>query len=264
VGKPMEFERDGIVRAIEDHVKELNEFFARQTLRGGSHHGYVRLFHNGDNPRFLWNMGGRLYSQHFTDSYQVMSSEQRLKMTINGEPVAEVDIRASYLTIFLSLHGIQLADGDPYELPGLGPEHRSAVKQWMVATFGNSRPIVRWPPRMLQKSPELKQYNVTAITKAAIAKYPVLGAWGQPLRTVTHNWADLMWMESNVMQSTMLALKREHGIPSLSVHDSLIVPAHSAEAARTMLEEKFQHQREVTPLLKINWPEPSPKKLEGN
>ena len=82
-------------------------------------------------------MGGRLYSQHFTDSYQVMSAEQRLKMTINGDPVAEIDIRASYLTIFLSLHGIQLPEDDPYELPGLGPEHRDAVKAWMVATFGN-------------------------------------------------------------------------------------------------------------------------------
>jgi hypothetical protein len=92
VGEPMDFERDGIVRAIEDHVKELNEFFAKQNLRGGSHHGYARIFHNGDNPRFLWNMGGRLYSQHFTDSYQVMSAEQRLKMMINGEPVAELDI----------------------------------------------------------------------------------------------------------------------------------------------------------------------------
>ena len=48
-----------------------------------------------------------------------MSGAERLKMTINSEPVAEVDIRASYLTIFLSLHGIQLPDGDPYELPVL-------------------------------------------------------------------------------------------------------------------------------------------------
>ena len=72
-------------------------------------------------------------------------------MTINSEPVAEVDIRASYLTIFLSLHGIQLPDGDPYELPGLGPEHRNAVKQWMVATFGSSKLIMKWPERMLRR-----------------------------------------------------------------------------------------------------------------
>jgi hypothetical protein len=40
VGRPMEFERDGFVTIIEDQVKELNEFFAQQKLRGGSHHGY--------------------------------------------------------------------------------------------------------------------------------------------------------------------------------------------------------------------------------
>jgi hypothetical protein len=259
VGKPMGFERDHIVSLIEDQVKELNEFFAQQKLRGGSHHGYVRVYNNGDNPRFRWNMGGRLYSQHFADSYQVMSADQRLKMTINDEPVAEIDIRASYLTIFLSLQGIQLPEGDPYQLPGLGPEHRNAVKQWMVATFGNSKPIVRWPPRMLQKTPELKQHKVASISKAALTKYPALAAWGQPLRDVTYGWADLMWIESNVMQFTMLELKREHQIPSLSVHDSLIVPAKNAETARAALKEKFQYQRGVAPLLKINWPKNAPK-----
>jgi hypothetical protein len=254
VGKPMNFERDGVAKAIEDQVKELNEFFAQQKLRGGSHHGYVRIFHNGDDPRFFWNMGGRLYSQHFADSYQVMNGDKRRMMTINGEPVAEIDIRASYLTIFLSLRGVQLPEGDPYELPGLGPEHRNAVKSWMVATFGNSKPIVRWPKRMVQKSPELKHYRVSTITKAALTKYPVLETWGQPLSHGTHGWAGLMWFESNVMLSTMLELMREHKVPSLSVHDSLIVPARSAETARTLLEEKFQSQREVIPQLKINWP----------
>src|SRR5712672_1814049 len=141
-----------------------------------------------------------------------MSAEKRLKMTINGQAVAEIDIRASYLTIFLSMHGIQLPEGDPYELPGLGPEHRDAVKKWVVATFGNSKPIVRWPKRMLQKSPELKKHRVSTITEAALTKYPVLRACGQPLRNRTHSWADLMWIESNLIQSTMLELKREHEI----------------------------------------------------
>jgi hypothetical protein len=253
VGKSMEFERDRFVPIIEDQVKELNEFFAQQKLRGGSHHGYVRIYNNGDNPRFHWNMGGRLYSQHFTDSYQVMGSDERLKMTINGEPVAEIDIRASYLTIFLSLHDIQLPEGDPYDLPGLGPEHREAVKQWFVATFGNSKPIVRWPPRMLQKMPELSQHKVSMITKAALTKYPALSAWGQPLRGVTHGWADLMWIESNGMLGTMSKLKQEHQIPSLSVHDSILVPARGAETAQAVLKQQFQYQRGITPLLKVNW-----------
>jgi hypothetical protein len=151
----------------------------------------------------------------------------------------------------LALRVYQIPESDPYDLPGLGPEHREAVKKWMVATFGNSKPIVRWPERMLKKTPELEQYKVSTITEAALAKYPVLTECGQPLRGVKYGWADLMWFESNVMLSTMLALKKEHQIPSLSVHDSLIVPANNAETARSMLSEKFQYQRGVRPLLKI-------------
>jgi hypothetical protein len=33
---------------------------------------------------------------------------------------------------------------------------RSAVKAWMVATFGNSKPIRRWPPKMLSVRPTAK------------------------------------------------------------------------------------------------------------
>ena len=252
VGEPMEITRTGVVTLIEDQVKELNEFFMRQKLRGGAHHGYVRVYNNGDNPRFHWNLGGRLYSQHFVDSYQVMGSDRRLRMTINDEPVAEIDIRASYLTIFLSFHGVQLPEGDPYDLPGLGPERRNAVKQWFVATFGNSKPIVRWPKRMLERAPELGQYKPSVITKAAIVRYPALATWGQPLGAVIYGWADLMWHEGNVMLFTMLELKREHQVPSLSVHDSLIVPASSADTAREVLSRQFQDQRRVIPLLKTN------------
>ena len=252
VGKPMEFERTPRVLQLEGHINELNEFFAKQHLRGGSHEGYVRIFHNGDDPYFDWNLGGRLYSHRFSDSYQVLSADTRAAMTINGESVAEIDIRASYLTIFLSLHGIQLdLEGDPYELEELGETERFAVKAWMVATFGNSKPIRKWPKEMLKKSPELERHRVAAITKAALAKYPALGAWGQPLKGRVHGWADLMWLESVAMFSTMLDLKREYSVPSLSVHDSLIVPASKSDIAAQRLSRMFLGVTRVHPLLKI-------------
>jgi hypothetical protein len=260
VGRPMEFARTTSVETLDGEVRELNEFFAKQTLRGGAHEGYIRIFHNGDDPHFNWNLGGRLYSQYFTESYQVLSADKRARMTISGEPVAEIDIRASYLTIFLSLHGVHLdTTKDPYELPGLGEEHRNAVKAWMVATFGNTKPIRRWPPRMLQKSPELKQHRVAAITEAALARYPALQSWGQPLNGRVHGWADLMWLESAVMISTMLSLKRAHAIPSLSVHDSLIVPASKVDTACKVLMMRFYEQQKAQPLLKTDkgpwkWP----------
>jgi hypothetical protein len=254
VGRPMEFERTPHVETMEASLRELNEFFAKQTLRGGSHEGYIRIFQNGDDPHFSWNMGGRLYSQHFSESYQVLSAAKRARMTINGERVAEIDIRASYLTIFLSLHGIQLdPQRDPYLLEGHGASDRPAVKAWMVATFGNTKPIRRWPPKMLQKSPELVEYKVAEITKAAVAHYPALQNWGEPLNGRVHDWADLMWRESTVMVTTMHDLMRE-AVPSLSVHDSLIVPASKANMAARALAGRFHWVTRVQPLLKINKP----------
>src|SRR5262245_8881642 len=56
------------------------------------------------------------------------------------------------------------------------------------------------------------------------------------------------------MFSTMLDLKQDHNNPSLSVHDSLIVPASRAEVARDAIKVRFLAQQKVEPLLKINWP----------
>ncbi|WP_407193470.1 hypothetical protein [Bradyrhizobium sp. STM 3566] len=256
VGKPMDFERTPSVEAMEHDMSELNEFFAKQTLRGGIHEGYIRIFQNGDDPDFDWNRGGRLYSQH-AGNYQTQSATRRQKMTINGERVAEIDISGSYLTIFLSLHGLQLdLTEDPYLLPGLGVEHRGAVKQWFVGTFGSARPIKRWPADMIADDPSLREHRVADISKAVFTKYPVLKSWGEPLNGRTYSWADLMWLESEVMFSTMLELMREHQTPSLVVHDSLIVPVSKAELASERLRRRFQDQQKATPKLKTNWPEP--------
>jgi hypothetical protein len=254
-GRPMDFERTSVVEDMEKALLELNAFFDKQTLRGGAHHGYVRIFSNGDDPDFNWNKGGRFYSQHLNDSYQVMSGTRRRMMTINGEPVAEIDIRASYLTIFLSLHGIQLdVAKDPYELEGFGAEHRTAVKSWFTGTFGNSKPIRRWPPDMQKDEPELSQYRVASITQAVMAKYPALGTWGLPFNDRILSWADLMFLESAVMSGAMRNLMLIHNTPSLCVHDSLIVPFSKAEIAKEAITLSFRAKHRVQPLLKINGP----------
>jgi hypothetical protein len=105
---------------------------------------------------------------------------------------------------------------------------------------------------MLQKSSELKQHRVAAITEAAKAKYSALKLWGEPLKGRIYSWADLMWLESAVMVSTMLDLKREYAVPSLSVNDSLIVPVSKADIASQTLAKRFHGLTKVKPLLKIN------------
>ena len=65
-------------------------------------------------------------------------------MTINGLPGVEIDLRASYLTIFHAWHGVQLdREKDPYVIPELGEEARDIVKLWVAATFGSTRTVAQ-------------------------------------------------------------------------------------------------------------------------
>jgi hypothetical protein len=60
-----------------------------------------------------------------------------------------------------------------------------------------------------------------------------------------------MYREGQIIISTMLRLAREHNIPSLPVHDSLIVPASEAVTSKRMLEEEFAKTTGVRPTLKV-------------
>jgi hypothetical protein len=172
------------------------------------HFTAIRIFQNGDQAGFDWNYGGRLYSQPPRTNYQQMSKLKRLKMKFNGEAVAEIDIRASYLTLFYAWHDAQLdLSSDPYRLPGLAKDSRGVAKLWMVATFGSPKPITRWPTALLKKYEEdhgkeldRKLYAVKLIREKALLLHPLMALWGEPLGGRVRTWADLMYLESVVIQ----------------------------------------------------------------
>jgi hypothetical protein len=137
-----DYERTSETERLERDIKQLNEFLARFELTGGRHEGYIRIFNNGS-----WKKGGRLYSQ-CQDSYQLMPEHRRLEMKINGEPVAEIDIKASFLTIYHAKLGVPLEDReDPYARTGIA---RDVAKLWCIASFGESAPKLRWPRKMVE------------------------------------------------------------------------------------------------------------------
>jgi hypothetical protein len=247
-GAKMPIEHTETSKRLEDDVRALNEFLSRQQIEGGVHQGYIRIFQNGDQAGFNWNYGGRLYSQPPATNYQQMSKVARLKMTFNGEAVAEIDIRASYMTLFYGWHGKQLdLTDDPYVFPRLGRSGRNIAKLWMVATFGSPKPISRWPAALLKnyeedndKKLDRKRYPVKLVGEQALLKHPLLRRWGEPRNGRTRTWADLMYWESVVMVSTMVELMRDHNIPSLAVHDSLIVAQSAATIAEKVLKARFQ------------------------
>jgi hypothetical protein len=256
--RAMSFKPTPLTNKLQDQIKRLNEFFDRYELEGGIHRGYNRVFNNGDHPKFKWNMGGRLYS-HTERSYQQMDRSDRLRMKIGGTPVCEIDIRASYLTIFHALYGKPFdTENDPYDLPGLGPEGRDVVKMWITASFGNNAPINRWPTELVAKYRERtgrklgKRYSAAKIGELIMQSIPLLAKLGEHKTRI--GWAELMYLESEAMVATMLELMDDH-IPSLAVHDSIIVPAFKEQRARSVLTDCYKKITTATPFLVSHFPQ---------
>ncbi|WP_157223379.1 hypothetical protein [Rhodovulum sp. PH10] len=182
-GSTIKFPHTRETDLLANEVKELNEFLDQIEIRGGTHRDYNRIFNKGNDDNFHWNKGGRLYSQG-DETYQRLNKEERLRMTMDGEPVSELDIRASYLTILHSVHGCPLdQSNDPYVLPELGLNARGAVKSWCAVTFGSEKHFDRWPTKIIEKYLSKtgrklgRDYPVRMIRDHVCRHYPLLADW---------------------------------------------------------------------------------------
>jgi hypothetical protein len=174
-------------------------------------------------------------------------------------PVCEIDIRASYLTIFHALHGKPFdTESDPYDIAGLGPEARDVVKMWITASFGNNAPINRWPTELVAKYRERtgrklgKHYSAAKIGQLVVQSIPLLAKLHEHKNGI--GWAELMYLESKAMVATMLELMEDQ-IPSLAVHDSIIVPAFKEQRARMVLKDRYREITKATPFLVSHFPQ---------
>jgi hypothetical protein len=252
-------------RRLRNEVAELNAHFATHKLEGARHIGWVRKFHGASPDECMLNRGGRLYSQPPmpATNYQNMPQEQRLKLRLDGEPVSEIDIGASYLTIFYAAHGKRIETKDAYS-DIIGPDalDRAIVKFWVNASFGNRSLITKWSPNLKKAfakryreqgwAIDSEKYPVRSVREKTLASHPLLGQWGtKAAPNMPWSYGHLMFRESRVIISTMLRLAREHNVPSAPVHDSLIVPRSKEEIAERILDEQFTLIVGVKPKLKI-------------
>jgi hypothetical protein len=254
-GAVMEFERTPHTEKLEEAVRELNGFLAQHLIRGATHRWLTRRFNEGDHPAFDWDRGGRLYSEG-KDSYQQLPRCERLKITIDGEPVCEIDIRASYLTILHAQYNQPFKvseQDDPYDIEGIP---RSVVKKWCAVRFGTKNAFTKWPPTSIKEYAEdnngadLTQYRVRQIGKLVCEKHPLLKRWTDLKET----WADLMWLESNAVISAMLQLRSAQDAPSLPIHDSLLVPVRHEDWAKTFLASSYHYHCKAKPHLTVHRP----------
>lgn len=253
-----------LVLRLREEVAALNAFFAKHKLEGARHVGWVRKFHEATGPDFKFDKGGRLYSQpgFGNKNYQHMPRDRRISMTFDGEPVSEIDISGSYLTIFYAAHGQEVDVAGAYD-GILGPRDmdRAIVKTWINASFGNRGLLGQWSADIKKDFVKKHrstgweidpiEYPVKRVREATLKRHPLLATWGEDVPGIPSSYGDLMFRESRAIISAMVRLATEHLLPSAPVHDSLLVPRSKVAVARGVLEGEFKRVVGVTPLLKV-------------
>ena len=216
---------------LRAEVGEFNDWISRFDFSGCAPPRFKRVF------AASWSLGGRWYSAGNDGNYQLMSEASRLAIRIGGEPVTEVDVRASHLSIMHGLLGLPMPEGDPYRFPDAP---RSVVKAWITASLGKGTSIKRWPRNASRQTPEIAGFKARDVGSLICARYRFLVSparavasaagldkladLGPPERLLTHR---LMAIEAQALTGAMQHL-RARGVPALPVHDGLLVPATGA------------------------------------
>ena len=244
-GEDMPFEPQEPLAALWlADLEEANSYLASKNIEGIAFSGLRRIFNDGDQPGKRWKRGGRYYSLAGGDAYEMMNGETRRSLIrFDGEAAAEVDIAASHLTVLYAIHGqpFDATKGDPYEVAGI---HREAVKAFVTIALGRAAAEGnRWSPRAREKYAEQRpgrnlssDYRFSDVRAAVIQKHPILHELAEDDIIAL----DLQWHESEILRIAMANLRRDKDIPSLPVHDSLVVPASKTEVAEHELRWAFK------------------------
>jgi hypothetical protein len=239
--------------SIEGEVQRINAIYSRHQFEGLPHPQVHRLFNCADAEGFDLNKGGRLNGE-----YQNVKTGQRKLVTIDGKPVVELDLKASHLTILYGLTQTPMPEGDPYVIDALP---RAVVKGAVTAMIGlGHTALTRWSSKSkailladLGKEQPLnaktfsRHYPAKMVAEKVLKRHPVLHHL--PLNTL--DWADLQFLESEVLVKVILQLGEEHRIPALPVHDSIIVPKDAAEIARACLGATFKAITGQMPMIEM-------------
>ena len=228
-------------------MEEVNDFLFQFELKlpnGGSFNGLRRIFGKYKDECYAFDQGGRLYGQ-YGDDYQQLPKGKRAEAVINCEPVTEVDIHGSFLTIAHCLRGVPFPDiTDLYEIEGV---HRDIIKNWINLTLTDTKPRAKWPSDTKKQLIEdgLAPHAAGFYSGPILKHYPFLATMDE----TNHGWGTLQYIESEIMLMTMEAL-RKSGIPAYPVHDSLMVPRRHRQRCVDLLSECFRETTGITPILK--------------
>lgn len=246
-------------------IESLNAFWRQHPLALPTGHAAAsatRVYHDG-----RMDAGGRLYG-----AWTGIAKTQRLHCTIDGEPVCELDIRASQPTLFSSLLGYRLGGldkggtwGDVYaELSSLWAvgtwwseldplidridlirRNRKVAKGVVVALIGAGNSFKATASKELTEEQGLTTAGWVSFRDTLIRTIPAL----EMLEPRYNNKGDisgymngagfLSYHESEIMMLTLEKLI-DQDIPAYPVHDCLIVKISDAKQAAYVFRDTIR------------------------
>lgn len=159
-----------------------------------------------------WRQGGRFYGGF----WQGLSKHDRSRLLIDGEETVELDFQACHVRMCYHLSGLPLPiDRDPYVIPDIAPDLRSALKSLTLRLLG-AGPTSRVHRPEALKSWARKDYD--GLVRRVTDEHPTLSSWFRG-----GHWATLQNLDSQIADAVMVDLTAQD-VPCLPVHDSFIVP----------------------------------------
>lgn len=231
-GELLEYKDNDYTRNLRLELKNINNY--AQTFdvksKGEEMDIFLRAHHKVD-----FNSYGRCYAMG--NSHQNMKKEDRLDMTLNGEPVGEIDFSSLHIRMLLDMYKLGdcvSIDEDIYLLcvpdeMKHNPKNRSAVKR-MVNVMLNAKSrhsaILAFNKAIRDGREDKADFSdgehiMQCIENnlSFVFKHPAIVQ--NMFSGVDPMAATLQYRESKICR-LILNRTRELGIPTLSVHDSFI------------------------------------------
>ena len=233
---------DRIAKDVEAHNVFLGQFAIRIShpdvkcdAWGRIHCGELHIDGRRTHYFRVFNRSMRFGGRWFGPYWQNLPQYIRGAITIDAQPVVEVDYATCHLRLLSALHGTVLdADGvDPFTISGRRRSdlkltfnvlvNASSKRQARGALLDELRQI--YGPETSNKASDLIATIQNSFPDLAASWFTVIGR-------------RLQNIDSDICARVQRHLRRQ-GIPCLSVHDSFIVPASRELLLRQVMDREF-------------------------
>ena len=243
-GEPQDFAETEHTRTLRKRLKEINRINGRAKIGLGYRvRTQLHAVYNEDFTR-----GGRLYTSGL-DHFQGLKGWKRLRLTINGESVVELDFSGCHPHLLYAMEGLQF-EGDPYGL-GAATEH-PVGRRFSKTAFQCLLNAENWTKA--EGAANLWAHEHGEIpTLKELGLHPacrMLKRLAWPHKPIRHCFAgsgpQLTNLDAKIALDIVFHFINQ-GIPCLPVHDSFLVQErYESELRRVMLDTYKEHANGFT------------------